>query len=282
MRTCTRATRNETINECAEISRKKEEQLVQDLAQYEVRVRRAENHSRQVEEDNRKLQKQLQASVHPESKGTAGENTLFNELRSAFRQDDFILKRVGEEMPDIIQTVVTENGEKIGPILWDMKTGERIEPRDIRNAKRYKEKYNTENCIIVTRESRSINDVDSRNGSKGLIGERDGITLVHISAARGIAKLTRNFIIEKTRHIRNNEERSSKQTKLYDYITSPERVRKLRMRIENKKKIEESIRKQQEYNKKAWIEQTGFIKEWSELDTNDQGMIDEITQVIRT
>lgn len=269
-----------TRNEDAALFRKREQQFEQVISQYQLSVKRAENHSRQVEEDNRKLQKQLQTSVHPESKGTAGEYTLLNELSSAFPQDHFTSKRVGEEMPDIIQTVVTKNGEKVGPILWDMKTGEKIESRDIRNAKRYKEKYNTENCVIVTAESRSINDEDSKRGSKGLIGERDGITLVHQSAAVGIAKLTREFIIEKIREIKNNDERASKQIKLYDYIASPERVRKLRIKIQSRAQIEESIRLQQVYNKKAWNEQTRIINEWSDLDTNDQDIIDRITQCI--
>ena len=42
----------------------------------------------------------------------------------------------GKEMPYVIQTIMTDKGEKIDtPILWDSKTGENIAPRDIEKAK---------------------------------------------------------------------------------------------------------------------------------------------------
>lgn len=38
-------------------------------------------------------------------------------------------------MPDVIQTVVTQNGERIRiPIGWDIKTGESITAKDIEKA----------------------------------------------------------------------------------------------------------------------------------------------------
>jgi hypothetical protein len=97
-----------------------------------------------------KLQQTLE-NVPPEFRGTAGELMLLEDLRVAFPKDNLVPKTVGVEMPDVVQTIVTESGESIRtPIIWDMKTGENITPKDIEKAKRYKEKYDTDYCIVVT------------------------------------------------------------------------------------------------------------------------------------
>jgi hypothetical protein len=72
-----------------------------------------------------------------------------------------------------------------------------------------------------------ITSNDSKNRRAGLIGQRDGILLIHQSLAVGVAEETRNFIVEMTRLIKNNNGRASKDIRLYDYITSPMRLRKM-------------------------------------------------------
>ncbi|MGA7369677.1 MAG: hypothetical protein WBX01_11155 [Nitrososphaeraceae archaeon] len=118
------------------------------------------------------------------------------------------------------QFVVTENGERIDtPILWDMKTGDNITPKDIEKAKLYKEKYNTDDCFIVASKARCIREKDCKNArATGTIGHRDGIILVHQSVAMDVAEHTRRFITEKARLLKNNSGRISKQANLYDYI----------------------------------------------------------------
>jgi hypothetical protein len=147
-------------------------------------------------------------------------------------------------------------------------------------AKKYKEKCGTNYCILVT--TNMIAPKDSKNHRAGLIGKRDGILLVHQSLAVGVAEETRNFIVEMTRLVKNNNGRASKETKLYDYVTSPERFRKMQKKMESKLKLEELIRRQEDYNKKAWSEQKKMIKESFELDKGDQEVINDITQQDQT
>jgi hypothetical protein len=197
-------------------------------------------------------------------------------LHKAFPKDVLVEKRVGEEMPDTIQTIV-ENGERIATqILWDRKTGN-ITPLDIKKAKKYKEKYNTDYCILVS--SKPIATMYCKNGTEGLIGRSDdGIMLLHKSIAVEMAEEIRNFIIKETRLIKNNNGRTSKQSRLYDYITSPERLRKIKGIRKNKEDLEYLIRKQIEYNIEKWKKQGELIKEWYKLGSDDQETIDDITQ----
>ena len=57
------------------------------------------------------IQKTLE-SIPPKLRGTAGERVVLDHFRNAFRKDIFELKKVGKEMVDIIQTILTETGEK--------------------------------------------------------------------------------------------------------------------------------------------------------------------------
>lgn len=252
----------------AQALRRRNEEWRQEKEQYQLQLKR-------VEERNKDLQNTLD-SIPPERKGTAGERILTEDLREAFPQDVLVEKRFGEEMPDIIQTIVTENRERIAtPILWDMKTGD-IRPKDIEKANRYKEKYNSDYCILVT--SRPIAAKYSKSGTEGNIGKKDEITLLYKPIAVEMAEEIRNFIIKETRLVKNNNGRTSKQFKLYDYITSPARFRDIQKKIQKKEELEDLIRLQQDYNTKAWKKQIELIDESFKLDSKDQKAISDITQ----
>jgi predicted RNase H-like nuclease (RuvC/YqgF family) len=115
-----------------------EEKYTQREATYQLKITRLEEQNRGLADQVQKQQKTLE-SIPPELKGTAAEITLYEDLHKAFPHDDLDKKIVGIEMPDVVQTIVTESGERIPtPILWDMKTGEDIKPKDIEKAKIYK------------------------------------------------------------------------------------------------------------------------------------------------
>jgi hypothetical protein len=259
-----------------EALRDKEERYSQREATHQLQISRIEEQNRGLADQVQRLQKTLE-NIPPEVRGTSAEINPYEDLHKAFPQDGLVKKTVGAEMPDVVQTVVTESGERIStPILWDPKTGESITTKDIEKAKRYKEKYNTDDCILVT--ATGIAAKDTKNRKAGFIGKRDGILLVHKSVAVAIAEETRNCIIKNARLVKNSIGRSSKQVELYDYITSPMRFRRIQKKFENKLKLEEVIRKQEDYNKKAWNEQKKIIKETFEFDTEDEEKIKDITQ----
>ena len=254
----------------------KEEKHRQRETEFNLQISRIQKQNGGLADQVERLQQTLE-NVPPEFRGTTGEIMLFDELHSAFPQDKLIPKTVGVEMPDVVQTVVVESGESIDtPILWDMKVGENVTAKDIEKAIRYKEKYNTDYCIVVT--AKGITAKDSKNFRTGLIGKREGVLLVHSKIAVGIAELTRNFLIEKTRLMTNNNGRASKQVKLYEYITSSARFRKMQEKIEKKLKLNELQRKEEARTKKTWNERKMLIQDWFELDKEDEEFINSITQ----
>jgi hypothetical protein len=64
-----------------------------------------------------------------------------------------------------------------------------------------------------------------------LIGKRDGILIPHPSVV-GFVKLIRKVVIENAKQTRINSGGQSKYRKAYDYVTSPERFRKIQEKIQ--------------------------------------------------
>ena len=98
--------------ENAEKERQKEDDYNQKKKEFEIQFKRIEDHNKELSAEVEK-QKRILESISPELNGTSGEFVLIDELREEFRTDDIIGKKVGVQMADVIQNIVTENGERV-------------------------------------------------------------------------------------------------------------------------------------------------------------------------
>jgi hypothetical protein len=219
-------------------------------------------------QDIEKLQRALD-NVPSEFKGTSFENNVASQLRDAFKNDNIREKEFGKEMADIVQTVVTDSGETIStPIVYDTKTADSVTPKDIEKAKKYKTIHNTDYCIIVTK--KGIKPKDCEKEPSNLIGKREGIFLVHPSVVVGVARLMRNFMIENAKQTRINNGAESKYRRIYDYVTSPERFRKIEEKMLTKSKLDQLQKNEEEYHERKWKEWKKTIQSWYDADMDDQ------------
>ncbi len=111
-----------------------------------------------------------------------------------------------------------------------------------------------------------------------LEGKGDGVIIVHRKIAVVVAELTRNFLIEKTKLMINNDGRASKQTRLYDYITSSARFRRMQEKMKKKLELVKLQNEEEDRVKKTWNDRKKIIEKLFELDKEDQEIIDSITQ----
>jgi hypothetical protein len=267
---------NDIDNKITEALEKQEEKNRKEKIQNELTWDRIQRDNDRLQRDNEQLQKTL-ANLSPEFNGKVGEIWLLDELHKAFPHDHLIPQTNGVEMPDVVQTIVKENGDRIcTPILWDMKTGETVTPKDIEKVKKYKEKYNSDYCIVVT--ANGITAKDSKIYQTSLIGKREGVLIVHPKIVVGVAELTRNFLIEKAKLIKNNNGKAAKQTKLYEYITSSARFRKMQEKMVKKIKLDDLQRLEEAYIIKLWKEAKKLRQDWYDLDRDDQENINAIIQ----
>jgi hypothetical protein len=272
-----------TINRQEEIRQaltEKEREREQEKTMYKLHIQRLEKDNTELTDKTKQLtgkieeQRKTIENIPPELRGTGGEIDLFNDLHNAFPKDDLVPKKVGVEMADVIQTVVIEKGEKLAPpIVWDRKTGDKVTSVDINKAKKYKTTHNTDFSIIVT--EKGITKKDSNNT---LIGMREGIYLVHPTIVVEIGKLLRTFIIEMARQTSSNKGRTSKQAKLYDYLSGSGYARTLKMMRDAKSNLDDLQRKEEDYHKTTWNTRKKSIDEWFKIGEWNQQIINDIIQ----
>jgi len=161
------------------------------------------------------LKKQLTQS-QSELKGEAGEMDLFMTLTDAFPQDHFRRQKRGISSGDLIQRIRTTTSILDTPIVYDNKAANTVTKNDIIKAKKYQKIHGTTYVLIVGQ------NLPKKNVPNGLLGEKDGIILVHPSIVVEVSKRIREGIIEISKLSHGKEDRKEKQDKLYQYIMSQE------------------------------------------------------------
>jgi hypothetical protein len=186
----------------------KERKLEQDISERDVQLRRF---SGEIEA----LKKQLTQS-QSELKGEAGELDLFVTLTDAFPQDHFRRQKRGTSSGDLIQRIRTGSTVLDTLIVYDNKAANTVTKADVTKAKKYQKIHGTQYVLIVG------NNLPKTSVPNGLIGEKDGIILVHPSIVVEVSKRIRDGIIEISKLSLGKEDRQEKQDRLYEYIMSQE------------------------------------------------------------
>jgi hypothetical protein len=169
----------------------------------------------QIERAKEEIRKKLTQN-QSELTGKVGEDNLYNRLTEAFQQeqDYFERNKRGTAMGDIIHYIKTANGILETKIVYDNKSSSIVTLSDIQKAQRYKKVHNTNHVIIVS------SNLPKRDIENGLIGQKEGIVLVHPEIVVEVVKQIRQGIIKISNYAKSKIEKESKEAELYDFITS--------------------------------------------------------------
>ncbi len=165
--------------------------------------------------DADELRRQLQQS-QSEAMGEIGEIDLYARLTQAFDQDFFTRQKRGTAMGDIVQIIRTTYASLETPIVYDNKQAQSVTAKDVEKAKKYKDVHGTDYVIIVSK------NLPKKYVKNGLFGEKEGILLCHPCIVVDVARQIRRAIIEICKQSESRKDRENKESKLYDYIRSPE------------------------------------------------------------
>lgn len=198
------------------------------------------------------LKKQV-TQTQAELKGEAGELDLYTKLTEAFSEDQFRRQTRGKSSGDIIQTIRCKAGIIDTPIVYDNKQAESITPTDIVKAKKYQEIHGTRYVVIV---SSKLPKKDTKNG---LLGDRDGIYLVHPSILLPFSKFIREAIIEISILSKSDKERNSKEGTLYQYIRSHEFTSRMEQVARIQSRIWHLQDKEEKDHQKMWKERRDYL-----------------------
>ena len=182
--------------------------LREDLTAKDVQLRRFEGEVGQLKEQLRQSQSEL--------RGEAGELDLYAALTAAFPDDHFKRQRRGTRGGDIVQRIRSRSGFLDTPIVYDNKSAATVTKADIEKAQGYRLQHGTEYVLVVSA------SLPKRSVPNGLVGEKDGVLLVHPSIVAEVARQIRSGIVEVSRYSLGAADREGKQARLYDYVIGAE------------------------------------------------------------
>lgn len=198
--------KNTAKKEVGILFEEKERKLQQEIRERDIQITR-------FSDEIETLKKQLIRN-QSELKGEAGEIDLYAKLTQSFPEDLFRRQKRGISTGDIIQQIRIRNMSVTMPIVYDNKVVNQVSKKDIEKAKKYKKIHTTNYVLIV-----SVN-LPKNSVPNGLLGEKEGILLVHPSIVVDVVKQIRMGIVEISKTSKTREDRDTKESKLYNYVTS--------------------------------------------------------------
>ena len=190
---------------------KKERELYGTIQERDIQI------SRFTEEiDSLKSQLEKKQS---ELKGEVGELDLYSTLTKSFENDMFRRQKRGQSTGDVIQQIRIGGKYLDIPIVYDNKNAKTVTKTDITKAKKYQKIHGTNYVVIVSA------NLPKTSVPNGFYGTKDGILLVHPSIVTEVARQIRSAIIEISKLSTSKDDQKSKQSRLYQFVTSPDFAR---------------------------------------------------------
>jgi hypothetical protein len=106
------------------------------------------------------------------------------------------------------------------PIVYDNKEVAKVTKKEIEKQQFYKEQEQTDYLLVVSPNL-------PKSFKNGVLGKKEGILLVRRDVVIEVAAYLRDAVIEISKSSENKNNQETKQTRIYDYITSREFGRKL-------------------------------------------------------
>jgi hypothetical protein len=204
----------ETADEDARLALRKE------LHAKDIEIREREEQIHRYKRHIEELKEQM-SKTQPELKGKVGEQALLETLREAFPEDQFSRQTRGISEGDIKQTIRTSSGALLKiPIIYDNKEVATVTKGETDKQQYYKEREGTDYLLVVSPNL-------PKNIKNGILGTKEGVSLVRRDIVVEVATYIRNAIIEISKSTESKKDKENKQARIYHYITSREFSRKL-------------------------------------------------------
>jgi len=194
-----------TINEITDSNQKVIDELRLDRKQDKIQLERAQKNLDDAGDKLRKTQSELIGEI--------GEIQLLETLSESFVDDEFNTQSRGTSEADIVQTVHYDNMPLDIRICYDNKQKTMVTKTHVDKAKKYQQMHNTRYVLIVS----SI--LPKKDIPNSFFGVKDGVILVHPKIVIELVKLIRKNLIEIHTKKNSQENRDTKESQLYEFIT---------------------------------------------------------------
>lgn len=159
------------------------------------------------------------------------------------------------------------------PIVYDNKAANTVTKADIIKARKYQKMHGTNYVLIVS------SNLPKTSVPNELLGEKEGIILVHPSIVVEVSKRIRDGIIEISKLSLGKEDRQEKQDKLYQYIMSQEFSLVLKSLSDLNEKLYNLQSKEEKDHQTLWKNrkslQEELLKTYNELSSGIESIIQD-------
>jgi hypothetical protein len=171
-----------------------------------------------------------------------------------------------------VQRIKTTAGIIDTPIVFDNKESQNITKLDIEKAKKYKIIHKTNYVIIVSK------NLPKKECGDGVIGEKEGILLLHPSIVLELTRQIRKFLVELSREKMSQQDRQNKEARMFTFITGEDVARRLNSIYEVYNKMNDLQAKEQRDHQNQWNTKNILIERLREIYIEITGSIDSIVQ----
>lgn len=225
------------------------ESQVRALEQERATLREAELH-KTIEDMKGKLAEAQQKADQgsQQMQGEVLELAIEAGLRRAFPLDAIEEVKKGVRGGDVIQRVTTRSGLHAGTILWEAKRAKDWSAQWVSKLKEDMRACEAEVGVLVTMPSAVPKDW--QNGQ--LLGLQDGVWITVWSQSFHVAELLRSTLLEVHKQRLVSAGKGEKMEAVYDYVTSPQFVQKLRAVYETFQKMRDDLESERNQATQRW------------------------------
>lgn len=178
-----------------------------------------------------------------QTQGEVFEDLIGTLLRAEFPEDNIEDVPTGVCGADLIQTVVTRTGLRVGQILWEIKQAKVFQPSWLEKLKNDRNDRGAELAILVT--------AVMPKGKKGAFLDQ-GIWIVEPAMAASVARVARQCLIDIHRSVVSSTARQEKADILYAYLTNPVFRQRLEAIVECFHQMREDLEREKRAISKTW------------------------------
>ena len=193
--------------------------------QLEIQKKLAEEMKRKAEQGSMQLQGEVQ------------EQALEEMLRISFPFDSIVEVGKGVRGADCIQTVRNTVGQDCGKIIYESKRTEAFSAEWIDKLKKDKVAQNADIAVIVTK---------TMPKDLAQFGEKNGVYICNYTEAKSLAVVLRNAVLKISESRNNQQNKGSKMSAMYDYLTSQEFVGTMQAMQEGFRDLRNMMQKERE------------------------------------
>ena len=203
--------------------------------------------------------------------GEVGEIELLETLKEYFPDDDFTSQTRGTSEADIVQTIHYNHQPLDIRICYDNKQKTSVTKIHVDKAKIYQQIHNTKHVLIV---SSILPKTDIPNS---LVGTKDGILLVHPKIIGEVVKLLRENLISIHTKISTEMNRDTKETELYNFVTSHQFAMQLSVVSNCYHKLDKLLTTEMTSHTRSWKQRKKILDELLHAKINIEQEINVIT-----